>query len=209
MKAQQTGVAVQGFALLVKDSSNNYYQLNAEGLNALVMLGESMWTEDILDERTAQATILAPVGTALGVALDDEIEVPAGEVWFVNTLAFVVPALGAGEGDFNLNALISSFPPVAATAVDKAFLSVPLYVTNGGLANTTYKVDVATGLIRDIAAVLGDTIIARKTPGLGTELRLVGPATVTFTAVVTELVAVNPITMNLNLYGRKVHKVVG
>jgi len=202
MKAQQTaGVAVQGFALLVKDSSNNYYQLNAEGLNALMMLGESIWTEDILDARNANAEITVALGAVPGITYTDDIEVPSGEVWIVETLNLVAPADDA-TGTIVWNALISSFP-LTALGATKGILSadrVPL-------ASTTETIRVNDGFADDPGAY-GTCNLPRNT-GLGTQLRLVGPATVTLYGLTATAAFTAAYTVDLYLGGRKVHKVVG
>jgi len=201
MKAQQLGVAAQGFCLLVKDASNNYYQLNAEGLNALMMLGEALWTEDILDARNANAEVTVPLGTVPGLTFTDDIEVPSGEIWIVDTINLVAPADDA-TGTIVWNALCSGFP-LTALGVAKGILSVDRVP----LAAQTETIKIDTGFADDPAGY-GVCNVPRNT-GLGIQLRVVGPATITLFALTATAAFTAAYTVDLYLGGRKVHKVVG
>lgn len=201
MKAQQTGVAVQGFALLVKDSSNNYYQLNAEGLNALMMLGEALWTTDILDERESLATVTVALGAPVGTAQTDDIDIPAGEIWYIQRFGLEAPANDA-TGAITWNMLVSQFPVVAATGVNKGFFNA----ARVPIPTDTEQVEVESGNI-DVLTAPG--VLTDRVAGLGKELRLIGPATVTLATITNTAAFTAAYVVNLILYGRKVHKVVG
>lgn len=93
--------------------------LRVVNLSALVeplVLAEKAHSLDKLDARNAQKTVTIPSGSALATQLEATLEVPAGEVWFINRVTLATPL--EVEGNFR----ISRFG-VEADGKDKRYLA--------------------------------------------------------------------------------------
>jgi hypothetical protein len=145
-------------------------------VNQPLVLAEKAYALDRVDSRNG-VQVTVPNGTALAAVVTGQIEVPSGEVWFLNRLSVVCPAADA-TGTASFNILVSSFPKTEA-GNDKPYL--PANVTAMG-ATTDY----------DLPAQ-GE---------LGEELRLVGGDKLTLQLTVTVAFTADKV-FRLNIWGRK------
>jgi len=144
-------------------------------VNQPLVLAEKAYALDRIDSRNG-INVTVPDATALAAIVTGEIEVPAGEVWFLNRLSVVCPAADA-TGTASFNILVSSFPKV--NGVDKAYLPA------------------------DVTAMGATTDIDLPAQGqLGEELRLVGGDKVTLRLTVTVAFTADKV-FRLNVWGRK------
>jgi hypothetical protein len=145
-------------------------------VNQPLVLAEKAYCLDRIDSRNG-VSVTVENGTGVGDVVDsDPIEVPAGEVWYLNRLSVVCPAADA-DGSASFNILVSSFPKV--NGADKAYL--PAAVTAMG-ATTDIDLPAQGQLGEELRLVGGDKLT----------LRLTG--TVAFTA---------DKVFRLNVWGRK------
>jgi len=145
-------------------------------VNQPLVLAEKAYALNRVDSRDG-VNVTVPNLSVLATVVTGEIEVPAGEVWYVNRLSVVCPAADA-TGSASFNILVSSFPKTAAGG-DKPYL--PANVTAMG-ATTDY----------DLPAQ-GE---------LGEELRLVGGDILTLQLVVTVAFTADKV-FRLNPWGRQ------
>jgi hypothetical protein len=166
---------VPGAPVIVWDHRNNQYGILNQGFLAeLCLLAEKAYTIDRLDDRNG-VKVTIENGAAVNDVVKGTIEVPAGEVWYINRLAVVCPAAdGNGSAKFNIE--VSSFPK--ADTANKDYLSAD--VTAMG-ATTNYD-----------AASVGQ---------LGEELRLAGGDKLVLRLTVTVAFTVDK-DFNLMVYGR-------
>jgi len=116
---------------------------------------EKQWTNDIVDTRNGEVKVTVPVGTAVGQSKSGEIEVPAGEVWYLCGHEIEIPqAGGLTAGDISVNFRVSSFPKV--DDADKLYYdgSAKQYLTTGGAkvsggGLTATQAEIAAGAIYD------------------------------------------------------------
>jgi hypothetical protein len=141
-----------------------------------LVLAEKAHALDRLDSRNGVA-VTVPNGTALNAVVTGQIEVPAGEVWYINRLAVTCPAADA-TGTVSHNILVSSWPKTAAGG-DKPYLAANATAMG---ATTNY----------DVGAV----------GQLGEELRLVGGDKLTLTLTVTVAFTADKV-FRLDVYGRR------
>jgi len=193
------GIAVQGGALLVKNSAGVYYELNLEGLNTLFIPGESAWTVDVIDNRVATATLTAAIGAAVGTEYSADIAVPSGEVWIINMIATTAPANDA-TGRANWNCRFSNLTQLVA-GTNKGILETNRIC----LASQTEYYRVATGFMDDEGALGTENLL--RANGLGIDLRVVGPATIQPYMITTTAAFTAAYAVTMKLFGRKVHKV--
>jgi len=145
------------------------YDINKQVIQPLIW-AEKQWTEDIVDGRNGFVAVTIPVGTGQGITIPGEIEVPAGEVWYINGATIVVHENAAlTAGDFSVNFLVSSFPKTIA-GTDKAYLEPVRAVIATQAVLVGADVDLIVNFLQ-----LGE---------LGTELRLVGGDVVTLVVTV-------------------------
>jgi len=198
------GVAAEGGVLLVRDSSNSYYELNLEGLNSMMMPGEWLWTTDVVDARNASFTRTIPLAIAAITVYTDTITVPAGEVWIISEIHIVRPVVDATGA-----AALNFTWPGMSTLTPGFFAAGAVLGPGAALAADTEIINVADGTSRVLAAVLSTTIVAARRCSLGTDLRLVGPLVLTFLTT-TNAVAFTTgagYIFTVSLHGRKVNKV--
>lgn len=196
------GVAAQGSVLLVRDATGNYYELILEGLNAMFIPGEWVWTTDKLDSRNAQVAIALTAVAGNGGVLADVvvgvIAIPTGEVWIVSDFDVVATAVGA-PGACTYNILVSSLPKTAA-GTDKAWLDANHATPDG----TRELINISDGHTYS-AAWVKDGYIGE----LGCQLRILGPASITLALLTTvAFTGVQTQTITLTCMGRKVNKLV-
>jgi len=142
-----------------------------------LVLAEKAYALDRLDSRNGKA-VTVPNGTALAAVVPaDAIEVPTGEVWYINRLAVTCPAADA-TGSASFNILVSSFPKTAA-GTDKQYLATDT-TAMGATTNT------------DLGAV----------GQLGEELRLVAGDKLTLRLTVTAAFTADKV-FRLDIFGRK------
>jgi hypothetical protein len=155
--------------------------LPIEALTEALVLAESKHALDKIDDRNKkEATI--PAGSPVGEKKTAEIEVPSGEVWFINRLVLTSPAeSGPGVGDIvKVNVRVSKWPE------NKAYWSA----AKGTAALDTYTIDLPAH---------GE---------LGEELRLFGGDKLTLEAELTGAVAGANLVASLTPYGRKGKRLV-
>jgi hypothetical protein len=129
--------------------------LNLGVLIEALQQAEVLHTEDKLDERN-QKKLTIPAGTGSGVTMSAALEVPTGEVWYLNRLALTTPA------DVTANILVSKFPRLA-DGTDKPYLPTDL------AAGSTVNYDLAAvgQLGADLRLVGGDKLTIRATTTAG------------------------------------------
>lgn len=149
--------AVPGVPVIIWDHRNNQYGVFNQGFLAeLCLLAEKAYTLDRLDDRNG-AKVTIPSGAAVNDVHKETIEVPAGEVWYINRLSVVCPAADAtGSAKFNIE--VSSFPKV--DTANKDYL--PTDVTAMG-ATTNYDVASVGQLGEELRLVAGDKLVLRLT----------------------------------------------
>jgi len=129
-----------------------------------LVLAEKAYALDRVDSRNGVEVTVAN-GAAVGAVAADEIEVPAGEVWYLNRLSVTCPAADA-TGTASFNILVSSFPKTAAGG-DKPYLANNATAMG---ATTDYDLPAQGGLGEELRLVGGDKLTLQLT------------ATVAFTA---------------------------
>jgi len=198
------GVAAEGGVLLVRDSSNSYYELNLEGLNSMMIPGEWYWTTDVVSGLNAGFTRTIPIALAAITVYTDTITVPAGEVWIIESICCTTPVVDAtGVASWNFGW------PGMSTLTTGGYFDVARRLgtaATGALGAGTEFINVATGEARDTIDVFVAANILRAN-GLGTQLRLVGPLVLTFTTTTTVVAWTAAYTYAIFLRGRKVNKV--
>jgi len=152
-----------------------------------LVAAEKLHATDRIDDRD-QISATVKSGAAVGSKASAKLEVPSGEVWFLNRLVLVSPAeSGAGVGDIvQVNFCVSAWKLRAdeTELVEKA--GRKYWKDNKGTAATnTYTVDLPAQ---------GE---------LGEELRLVGGDFITLYAELTGATAGADLTATLTPYGRK------
>ena len=144
-----------------------------------LVLAEKAYSLDRIDSRNG-VNVTVPLATDVGDAVaPGEIEVPAGEVWYLNRLSVSCPVPDA-TGTCSYNILVSSFPKTA-TGTDKPYL--PANAADPGVGPDDY----------DLPAQ-GE---------LGEELRLVGGDKLSLVLTVTVGPFAAITVYRLNIWGRK------
>ena len=115
----------------VYDNEQGYWVgFPLQALSELLALAEKQHTLDRIDPRNAQVSITVPIGTAIGVQVTGEIEVPDDEIWYLRCHEIRIHQQAAlTAGDLICNFRVSRFP--ATDDVDKLF-----YSTNDRLTAT-------------------------------------------------------------------------
>ena len=139
------------------NSSGQWVGLPLQAVVEALLVAESLHTEDRLDERNKVEVEVAS-GTAVDTAKTKELEIPSGEVWYINRFNLVTPAEVAG------NLKISRFPKV--NGEDKKYLGSDQ--TAGSDVN--YDLGASGQLGADLRLVSGDkiTVVAKVTAAGGT-----------------------------------------
>ena len=71
---------------------NKYHVVNLGNLVEPLVLAEKEYVADKLDSRDGKdVTVDATTGAVVGAGITGSIEVPAGEVWYINRLAVTCP----------------------------------------------------------------------------------------------------------------------
>jgi len=154
---QQLPGAVQGAPVIVWDHRNNQYGILNQGFLAeLCLLAEKAYIVDRLDDRDG-VKVTVKNGAAVSDVAKGTIEVPAGEVWYINRLSVICPAAGA-DGSAKFNIEVSAFPK--EDSANKDYLSAD--VTAMG-ATTNYDLTSAGQLGEDLRLVGGDKLVLRLT----------------------------------------------
>jgi hypothetical protein len=154
---QQLPGTVQGVPIIVWDHRNNQYGILNQGFLAeLCLLAEKAYILDRLDDRNGvKATVKN--GADVNDVVKGTIEVPAGEVWYINRLSVVCPAADA-DGTAKFNIEVSSFPK--EDSANKDYLSAD--VTAMG-ATTNYDLASVGHLGEELRLVGGDKLVLRLT----------------------------------------------
>lgn len=154
---QQLPGTVQGVPIIVWDHRNNQYGILNQGFMAeLCLLAEKAYILDRLDDRNGvKATVKN--GADVNDVVKGTIEVPAGEVWYINRFSVICPAADA-DGTAKFNIEVSSFPKV--DSANKDYLSAD--VTAMG-ATTNYDVASVGHLGEELRLVGGDKLVLRLT----------------------------------------------
>jgi len=154
---QQLPGTVQGVPVIVWDHRNNQYGILNQGFLAeLCLLAEKVYTIDRVDDRDGVKSTIKN-GAAVSDVVKGTIEVPAGEVWYLNRLSVVCPAAGA-DGSAKFNIEVSPFPK--EDSANKDYLSAD--VTAMG-ATTDYDLVSAGQLGEELRLVGGDKLVLRLT----------------------------------------------
>ena len=144
-----------------------------------LVAAERLYALDRIDSRNGVNVVVA-AGTDVGNAVaPGEIEIPDGEVWYINRLSVGCP-VPDNTGTCSYNILVSSFPKTAAGA-DKGYL--PANAVDPGVGPKDYDLP--------------------SQGQLGEELRLVGGDKLSLALTVTAGAFVADTTYRLNIWGRK------
>lgn len=139
-------VLVAGF----DPSDSSLRLLNLGTLNEAQVTAEKAHALDKLDTRNAQKQVTVPAGSVIGTVWPGSLEIPAGEVWYINRFGLVTPAGVTG------NVLVSRFPKKADGA-DKEYLAAD----QAAGATTNYDLAGAGELGEELRLVGGDKITVR------------------------------------------------
>ena len=149
----------QALTLLgVFDNESGYWMgFPLQVLREALVSAESLHTEDRIDERN-KIEVTVPNASAQDTVKTTELEVPSGEVWYINRLNLVTEAEVSG------NVRISKFPKT--NEVDKKYLGTDLAASQ----NVNYDLAAAGQLGADLRLVGGDklTVVATVTAAGGT-----------------------------------------
>jgi len=131
----------------VYDNESGYWVgLPLQALTEALVMAESRHAVDRIDARNGQVEVTVPDGSDEGTTKTKEIEVPAGEVWFINRFNLVTEAEVSG------NIRISSFPK--SDDVDKRYLET----NQAAGADNDYDLAAAGELGTELRLVGGDKI---------------------------------------------------
>ncbi len=142
----------------VYDNDSGYWVgLPLQALKEALLSSETLHTEDRVDERDKVELTIAS-GTAQDTVKTKELEVPAGEVWYLNRLNLVTEAEVSG------NIRVSKFPKT--DTVEKKYLGTD----QAAAATTNYDMGAAGQLGADLRLVSGDklTVVGTVTAVGGT-----------------------------------------
>jgi len=142
----------------VYDNESGYWMgLPLQVFREALLNAEAIHTEDRIDERD-KVEVTVPDASAQDTVKTVELEVPAGEVWFLNRLNLVTEAEVLG------NVRISKFPK--SDTIDKKYLGTD----QAAGANTNYDLAAAGQLGADLRLTPGDklTVVATVTAAGGT-----------------------------------------
>ncbi|MEL7562816.1 hypothetical protein [Dehalogenimonas sp. 4OHTPN] len=149
----------QSLALLgvYDNESGAWMGLPLQVLREALLNAEAIHTEDRIDERD-KVEVTVPDASAQDTVKTVELEVPAGEVWFLNRLNLVTEAEVSG------NIRVSKFPKT--DAIDKKYLATDQAAGN----DEAYDLAEAGQLGADLRLVGGDklTVVATVTAAGGT-----------------------------------------
>ena len=149
----------QALTLLgVFDNESGYWiGLPLQVLREALLNAESLHTEDRIDERN-KIEVTVPDVSAQDTVKTTELEVPSGEVWYINRLNLVTEAEVSG------NIRISKFPKT--NDVDKKYLGTDLAASQ----DEDYDLAAAGQLGADLRLIGGDklTVVATVTAAGGT-----------------------------------------
>jgi len=166
-------------------TDSRFHPLNLDYIRQMMALVERLHCQDRLDDRDRIEARIAS-GSAVGSRATRDLEVPPGEVWFINRLVLVSPAeSGAGVGDIvKVNVRVSRWP--RADDTPRSYWSEG----RGTAAEDTYTIDLPAQ---------GE---------LGEELRLDAGDKLTLVAELTGAAAGADLTASLTPYGRKGKKIM-
>ncbi len=142
----------------VFDNESGYWMgFPLQVLREALVSAESLHTEDRIDERN-KIEVTMPNASAQDTVKTTELEVPSGEVWYINRLNLVTEAEVSG------NVRISKFPKT--NEVDKKYLGTDLAASQ----NVSYDLASAGQLGADLRLVGGDkiTVLGTVTAAGGT-----------------------------------------
>jgi len=149
----------QALTLLgVFDNESGYWLgLPLQVLREALLSAEALHTEDRIDERD-KIEVTVPDASAQDTVKTTELEVPSGEVWYINRFNLVTEAEVSG------NVRISKFPKT--DTIDKKYLGTDLAASQ----NTNYDLAAAGQLGADLRLVGGDkiTVVGTVTAAGGT-----------------------------------------
>ena len=149
----------QALTLLgVFDNESGYWMgFPLQVLREALVSAESLHTEDRIDERN-KIEVTVPNASAQDTVKTTELEVPSGEVWYINRLNLVT------EAEISGNVRISKFPKT--NEVDKKYLGTDLAASQ----NVNYDLAAAGQLGADLRLGGGDkfTVVATVTAAGGT-----------------------------------------
>ena len=149
----------QALTLLgVFDNESGYWiGLPLQVLREALLNAEALHTEDRIDERN-KIEVTVPDVSAQDTVKTTELEVPSGEVWYINRFNLVTEAEVSG------NVRISKFPKT--DTIDKKYLGTDLAASQ----NVSYDLASAGQLGADLRLVGGDkiTVLGTATAAGGT-----------------------------------------
>jgi hypothetical protein len=139
------------------NSTGRWVGLPLQALVETLLVAEFLHTQDRIDERNKVECEVAS-GTAVDTVKTKELEIPAGEVWYINRFNLVTPAEVAG------NIKISKFPKVDGE--DKKYLGTD----QAASTDANYDLGSAGQLGADLRLVGGDkiTVVVKVTAPGGT-----------------------------------------
>ena len=141
--------------------------LPLQALTQALVAAEFLHAVDRLDERNGEVEVTVPDGSAEGTVKTKELEVPAGEIWWISRFHLVVD-----NATVTGNIRISRFPKV--NDVDKRYLGT----NQDGISDETYDLAAPEELGAQLRLAGGDKVTV-----VGTAIvdPTVGDGTVTLT----------------------------
>ena len=201
----------------VYDNESGFWMgLPLQVLSEQLVLAEKQHALDRIDIRNGQVSVTVPIGTAVGASVTGEIEVPAGEIWYLRGHEIRIhQQAGLTAGDLICNFRVSRFP--VSDDVAKLF-----YNTNDRLTAT--QAQIAAGDVFDHDLVLvgaywdgaAEVKVYREVirdfidpDELGNALRLIGGDKLTLVATgETAAIAGGAVTVDLTVWGLRGKRLV-
>jgi hypothetical protein len=181
-----------------------------------LVLAEKQHALDRIDIRNGQVSITVPIGTAVGASVTGEIEVPAGEIWYLRGHEIRVHQQAAlTDGDLICNFRISRFPVTdevaklyyntadRLTATQALIAAGDVYDHDRLLAGAYWDGDSEIKVYRDVVRDFADP------DELGNTLRLIGGDKLTLVVTGdTEAIAGGAVTVDLTVWGLRGKRLV-
>jgi len=172
-------------ALTVFNPEANRFELVTVKALEVAVLGEKVHALDKIDVRNGKIEVTLGAGAAVDSSGRKSLEVPSGEVWYLNRVELYAPSPGAAGDYLAVNFRVSHWPDPAADPDGKAYLPTPVE-PKGTTVTVGFKAD-------------GE---------LGEELRLPGGSKLTLVATVRGAALAADTTASLTAYGRKGKRVL-
>jgi|GEM_PF-6996862 len=211
-------------AAVWKASANKHEAIPREWLLENLIWAEKQYALDRIDTRNGRVSLTIPAATTK-TKFTKELEVPAGEVWYLNQHQICFRKVALTAGDFEADFLVSCFPKLedgsdkpyygadARLAAEDAGISAGDVCDHDLLLISEYQnisnVDQTSGDVTStISKVYRDVVRDfRNSDELCTELRLVEGDKLTLVVIVNEAPDAD-VTVDLTVWGRRGKKLV-